>query len=484
MKTHQLLLPIVFLLTFTAYAQDDSKWTLEECVDYAFDNNLDVKLAELNKEASEAYLKQSKFSRVPTLNFDIYQNWRWGRSIDPVSNQFTTNRFSSNGVSGNSQVLLFNGMRQVNSVRQNEKDVEANMYDLESAKNEIALNVLAGYMEVIFTKELLETAEYQLQNTGAQLERTKIMVDVGSQPKSNLLDMQAQYASDEVAVVNAENNVNLALLRLKQVLQIPSNEPFEVVVPEFEDEELVFVDADAEDIYTDAELIMPQIKSAEAQVESAEIGEKIAFGGHFPTLSLGASISTNYSNVNDVEGRPVPTGDSTNVEYLLGYVNRDQTLPVYTNQVVPVTEPSDGYPIMDQWSDNIGYSFGFNLNIPILNGLNVKTNKQIARIQKERAEVNAEQVRNSLRREIETAYTDAVAASKTYNSARKQVEALEESFRATEKRYNNQVSTYIEYQVANNNLFAARSDLLRAKYDYIFKLKVLDFYQGETLTLD
>lgn len=484
MRTIQTLtLAFAILISFNLLAQDDGKWTLQECVDYAYTQNLDIELANLNKESEEAYLKQSKFSRLPSINFDLYQSWRWGRSIDPTTNQFIAQRFSSNGFSGSSDITLFNGLSQINTVKQGEKNVEASMYDLEKARNDVALNVVAGYLEVIFTRELLENAKFQLQSTQTQQERTRILVDAGSAPRADLLDLQAQVASNEVNVINAENNVNLAVLRLKQFLQIPASEPFEIVVPEFEGLELEFVEETAEQVYGQAEKTMPEIKSADAKVESAVIGEKIAKAGLFPTVGFGAQISTNYANTADVE-RDVPTGEFEEREETIGYVNDDPSLPVIGRTFVPIFYTTDGYPIIDQWTDNISYSIGFNMRIPVFNGFRVSTNRQIARIQTERASVNAQQSRNILRTTIETSYNDAVAAAKTHSAAEKQVAALEESFRATERRYQNNASTYVEYQVASNNLFGAKSDLTRAKFNYIFTLKVLDFYLGKPITLE
>lgn len=483
-NTSILAIAFAIISSIDLLAQDVKKWTLQECVDYAYSQNLDVKLAELNMHSEQSYLKQAQFSRVPTLNFNLFQNWRFGRSIDPTTNQFISQQFSSNGISGSSEMVLFNGLSQYNQVRQSQRNVEASYYDLEKAKNDVALNVVAGYLEVIFARELLENARFQSQNTQAQLERTKLMVEAGSLPITNLLDLQAQMATNEVNIVTAENDLNLAVLRLKQFLQIPASEPFDIVAPEFEMLELAFLEENVEEVYETAEQTMPEVKSAEVKMKSALLAEKVAKGGVFPSLAVQGQVATNYANTADVPGRPVFTGDSVTVTEPIGLVNNDPNQVVLATYRRPVYTSSDGYPVFEQWNDNLWYSIGFNLRIPILNGLQVKTNRQIAKIQYERAKVNATQTRNTLRTTIETSYNNALAASKTYSAAEKQVEALEEAFRATEKRYTNQAGTYVEYQVATNNLYAAKSDLSRAKYDYIFRLKVLDFYLGKPITLD
>jgi len=486
MKTIRLIIFLLAAVPFISQAQDKSdSWTLVECLDYALKSNLDVRQAELDQSLEEAYLVQSKHTRIPTLNFDLYQSWSWGRSIDPTTNIFTTTRFSANGFSGSSNLTIFNGMQQVNTVKQNEKSVEASIYDLDRTKNNVSLNVVASYLEVIFTRELLGNAQLQKNNTTAQLERTRKLVESGALPRTNLLDLQAQMASDEVNRITAENNVQQALLRLKQYLQIPASEPFDVIIPEFDVDKYGMINENVEEVYSSAVTRMPEVKSADARVESAVIGEKIARGGYFPILTVGANISTNYSNQRDVEDRAIPTGDSTLIEPVVGYLESDpsqvvRSYPFYRQDFNFV----DGYPIGEQWGDNLSYGIGFNLRIPIVNGHRVRTNKQVAKIQKERAEINATQTRNDLRQTIETAYNDASAALKTYEAAVQQVASLEEAFRAAEKRYENHVSNYTEYQVANNNYNVAKSDLARAKFDYIFKLKILDFYLGNPLTLE
>lgn len=476
-----LALAFTLLVWISAQAQESKKWTLEECVNYAYDNNLTVQRSELSMQNEEITLKQNKLGRVPSLNMNIYNSWRWGRSIDPTTNLFTTNRINSNGANASANFLLYNGSRLSRTINQNEKDAQASLYDLDKSKNDVALDVVLGYLQIIFTRELYENSEFQLNTTKAQLDQTEKLVNAGSLPRTNLLDLQSQLAGNEVDVINAENNVNLAILRLKQYLQIPAENEFDIETPEFDRDNYEFVSYGVGEVYKQAEAIQPEIKSADLRIESAEIGIKVAKSSHLPNIGLQGQYTTNYSDQNRT-----PTGEmQTIIQDLgtIGYLANDPTQFVNAFPIISDVALREVQNIPQQWNDNRGFIAGFNIGIPIFNGWQTRSNIQRAQINKNYAEINAKETRNILRQTIETSYNDAQAAIKVYNAAQKQVEALEESFRATEKSYNLGATNYVDYQISSFNLFSAKSNLVRSKFDYIFKLKVLDFYLGNPLTL-
>lgn len=476
-----LILAIFSFVYLSAQAQEVKQWDLEECVNYAYDNNLIVKRSELTVQDFEAQLKQGHLSRIPSLNMNIFNSWRWGRSIDPTTNLFTTDRINSNGASASSNFLIYNGSKLNRSINQGKKAVEASYYDLQKSKNDVALDVVFGYLQIIFTRELLDNSQEQLKTTQAQLDQTEKMVNAGSLPMTNLLDLQSQVAGNEVDVIEAENNVNLAILQLKQYLQIPAEEPFDIVTPEFEQENYEFIAYSVGEVYSQAEKIQPEIKSADLQIESAQLGIKIAQSDHIPQIGLNAQFNTNFS-----DQFSIPTGEFDEITQdlgTIGYLNSD---PSQLVSAFPITNeiPIRKVPnIPSQWTDNRSWAVGFNIGIPIFNGWSTRTNIQRARIQENMAKIMATETRNILRQTIETSYNDAQAAVKIYDAAKKQVDALEESFRATEKSYNLGAVNFVDYQVSSFNLFSARSNLVRTKFDYIFKLKVLDFYLGNPLTL-
>lgn len=476
-----LTLAFVFLVTLSAKSQDVKKWTLEECVNYAYDNNLSVQRSELSVQNEEIGLLQNRLSRIPSVNANLYNSWRWGRSIDPTTNLFTTQRINSSGANASASILVYNGSRLSRTIKQNQKDVEASFYDLQKSKNDVSLDIVFGYLQVIFTRELLENSRFQLRTTQTQLDQTEKLVNAGALPRTNLLDLQSQLASNEVEVINAENDVNLAILQLKQYLQIPAEDQFDIVTPEFDAENLSFVELGVGEVYEKALSIQPEIKSADLSIESAEIGIKIAKSAHVPNIGLQGQFTTNYSDQNNA-----PTGEFETVEQDLGTVGYLLNDPSQLVNAFPITSEvpiREVQSIPTQWSDNRGWVMGFNVGIPIFNGWQTQSNVQRSKIQKNLAEINARETRNILRQTIETSYNDAQAAVKIYDAAQKQVEALEESFRATEKSYNIGALNFVDYQVSSFNLFSAKSNLLRSKFDYIFKLKVLDFYLGNPLTL-
>ena len=472
----------LLLIANLLYAQEVKKWNLQDCVDYAYDNNLTVQRSELSAQNNEAVLRQARLGRIPSLNFNIYNSWRGGRSIDPTSNQFVNTSINSNGASISSQVTVFNGMQQVNTVKQGSKEAEASLFDLQKAKNDVALDVVFGYLQIIFNRELLENAKFQLNTTTTQMEQIEKRVNAGALPITNLLDLKSQVASNEVEVINAENNVNISILNLKQYLQIPAEEAFDIETPVFEKDNYEFPAFSVGEVYKQSESIQPEIKAADLRIQSAEFGTRIAKGANYPQIGLQGQFTTNYS-----DQYQLPTGEYESRETLpslpFGYLASDPSQIVYNYPIIQEVPIYGDASMPKQWTENRGWSVGFNIGIPIFNGWQVRTNIQRSKIQQDLATISAKETRNVLRQTIETAYYDAQAAVKVYDAAKKQVESLEESFRATEKSYNLGALNIVDYQVASFNLFSAKSNLVRAKFDYIFKLKVLDFYLGNPLTL-
>jgi outer membrane protein len=288
-----------------------------------------------------------------------------------------------------------------------------------------------------------------------------------------------------VNVINQENQLNLSLLQLKQLLQIPASESFDVVQPQIDfDESIVVASTTVDEIYSISEMSMPEIKSTDLQVQSADYALKSAKGNFLPSLSANAGLSTNYSDARDVD-RFVPDGGAPIVvdqNPAIGFVS-GSNVPVLSNSpnVLPSGDVINGYGIGDQFSDNLSKFLSFRLSIPIFNGYQTRSNVQRSMIQKKQAEITAKETRNTLRQTIETAHNDVLAAARTYNASLTQVQATEEAYRTAQKRHDLNAISNIDYQIAENNLFQAKSDLLRAKYDYIFKLKIIDFYQGKNL---
>ena len=480
-RSYLLLLGLFFGLE--SMAQDNEnvkKWTLQECVDRAWEKNLTLQLSKLTVQDQEIGLRRAKAGRLPSLNGGANYGFNWGRGIDPTTNQFISQRVGFTGFSARTEVVLFAGFQRHNTIKQGIVDLDASKNDLEDARNDIALNVASLYLNVIFNKELLSNNLTQLASTRQQLDRTKALVDAGSLPISNLLDLQSQLATNEVNVINAENSLNLSVLDLKQALLISSGETFDVVIPEIDVNPEAIVGLDVEEVYRSALAVQPDVKSADLNIESAARAEDIARGALYPTLTLTGNLGSNYSDA--VDGERDLVDGTTQVIRPIGFVENTNER-VLTQQTVPnVIGTDNNYSVTEQFDDNFNQSLSMGVSIPIFNGLATRTDIQRSKIQKQRAEVNARQVRQTLRQAIEQAYYDALAASKNYEAALKQVESLEESYRVARQQYDLGVINFVDYQVSENNLFQARSDLVRNKYDAIFRIKVLDFYQGKPIT--
>ena len=479
---------IVFLLNFLLLIlpgllmaqSEDTIWTLDECIEYAKKNNLIIQTNQLEVQQNKINLTQSKANHYPSFSMGSSYGYNWGRSIDPTTNLFTNNQITSSGINGNVNWTLFAGNQIRNSVKQSEVNLEASMYDLEASQNSVMLDVIAYFTNVIYNQELLEIAKKQLESTEKQVERTERLVEAGALTKVDLLQLISQKATNQSEIINAQNNLSQSLLELKQLLLIPASEGFAIEVPEISLTEATLPEESVEDVYQIAEETMPEIKAVDLRVESSDLAISINKGTLYPTLSLSGQFYTNYSSVSSGE-RSLSTGENETVTSPIGYVQNTGEI-VVSNVSVPITEVYDNN-FGRQFKDNFSRSASIRLSIPVFSNLQNRSSYQRSVIQKQQQEVLAKQQRQQMRQIIETAYNDVVAAYQSYNQSIVSVDALEETFRATDEQYNLGAAIFTEWQVANYNLFQARSDLLRAKYNYIFKQKVLDFYMGNQVTL-
>ena len=446
-----LILGISFLFSYQLLAQtSDKQWTLQECVAHALENNIQVQQSELNMLISNQNLAQSKYGTLPSLNGFASHTYNFGQTIDPFTNQFATNQVRSNSLSLSSSLTLFNGFQTLNTIKRSQADLQASRYDMEKMQNDISLNIANVYLQILFSHELVRNAERQLQVTNGQINRIQKLVDAGSLPEGNLREIQAQYASEELQKINAENQRNISTLNLAQFLRLEDASGFDIVKPDLSSfqgvSELITPGA----LYLTALDAMPEVKSAEYNYYSAEKSKDIARGGYSPNLSVTGSIGSGFSE--------------NNKEFADGELRVK--------------------PFNDQLDDNFNKSVGFRLNIPLFNGMSTRTNVQRAKLRVEIAELNLENTKLQLRQNIESAHNEAVAALKRYKAAEKSVEALSLSFDYTKQRFDVGMLNSFDFNNEKNRLNNAESELLQAKYEYIFKTKVLDFYQGKAISFN
>jgi len=469
---------IVFILLsigLNTYGQD--KWSLQKCVDYALENNLQVKQSGLDVESAEINLFGSKMSTLPNMNGNLGVNTSTGRSIDPFTNTIIDRGINSQNASLNASLPLFDGGQRHNSIKRDQFGQLASEKDLESVQNDVTLNVVTFYTNILFNQELLETAKLRLQTTESQENRVEKQVEIGALAQADLLQIKQQKANDELEVVRAENNLEISFLQLKQALQIPANQPFDIEQPELPEPNEGELMESSTNVYQYALQNQPVIKAAEYRKESAIRGVGVARSGYYPSLSLNAGISTNYSDAAP-EQFPVLGSENMTITRPIGVVENTGDV-VITQQEVPSEFTENTY--LNQLDFNQRRFVGLSLNIPIFNRFQVKNNVQQAIISHKRSEYQLISAKNQLQQTIEQAYLDVKAAAKSYEALKNSFEASELSFRNAEQRLELGATDAVEFTQIKNDFERVKSDLIRAKYDYIFKLKVLDFYQGKPL---
>ncbi len=339
------------------------------------------------------------------------------------------------------------------------------------------IRIVTLYVNVIFNQELYANSNFQLNSSQQQLERIRKQVEAGGLPLGDQLNQEATVATNEVNLINQENALNLSLLQLKQAMQLPGGTPLQVEIPEIQPEDLILED-NPEQIYAIAIETMPEVKSAQLKVESADLALKANKGNLYPRLSLNGSIASNYSSASD-NARFAPDGTFGLTTSPIGRVTAtgDDVFGFQPNTTII----SEGYGRRDQLQDNVFKSISLSLSIPIFNGWQNRASVQRAAINREIADITQQETKNALRQTIETAYNDALAAAKSYSASLKQVKAREEAYRMSKQRFESGAINSFEFQISENELFQSKSDLSRAKYDFIFKKKILDFYQGKPI---
>lgn len=460
-------------------AQSQSEYTLQKCIDYAFQHNAQLKQSALGVEFAEINKRQSFATALPNVNASASHGYNWGQRIDPFTNSFATERIQSNSFGISTGVNIFSGFQNTNTIKQSQIDLAGTQADLEKAQNDLALGVANAYLTVLFNDEFVTMAEATLQGTQNQVDRIRKLVDAGQLPEGNLSEIMAQLASDEANLISAENNLDLSYLSLIQLMQLPYEEAegFRISKPDlsqFEDLQLV---ADPAGAISYAQNNMPEIRSAESGIASAETGVAIAKGSLAPRLSASYSYGTGFSGANQVG-----VGDLQEEFIPIGIVNGTGDL---VTSLFPTTsyEGFDTKPFADQLEDNVNQSLFISLSIPIFNGLSAKSSVERAEVSLEMAKYTYETTQLQLRQNVETAYAAAKAAYSNYQATVKVVDAAEIAFSYAEVRFEQGVINLVDYSDARIRLDNARAEMIRNRYDYVLKTKIIDFYRGQPLTL-
>ena len=473
---------ISFFFVNQLFSQSDRYLDLDltQCIEIALENNLQLKRSKINQELQSIGYSQSILQQTPSLNlFSNYGN-NWGRSVDPTTNTFIANSSNYSGVGIQSSLNLFSGFSVRNNIKKSKTLLQKSVFDLENTTNNVVLSVVSSYLNVLLALDRLDNARFQLNSTQEQLSRISKLVEAGSIPITNKLNLDAQLAGDELSLIQQENGYRISILQLKQILLLETRKEIRVLRPNFDVIPSTVIGSNSEEIYEIAIGILPEIKSDEKNAESSLYDLRISKSGRYPTISVSSNFNSNYSSYANRE-RQFYDGFSMEPT-TIGYLTNDPIQTVSSLSLVPNVIGSDkNFTVLEQWKDYLSKSLSFSISIPIFNRYQVSGNIKRAKLNKELADINVIEARNQVRQTIESSYNDALAASKTYNASIKQVRALEESFRIIKSQYDLGSVNYTEYQIANNNLVRAKNDLISSRYDYIFKVKVLDFYQGKEL---
>jgi len=439
------LLSLLLLLSaFSLHAQ--KQWTLQECIQYALDNNLNIKQQSLAVERNKNQLEQSKWALAPSLDASANYSFSWGRTLNTQDFTITENELSQSGyLSMGAGLDLFRGMQKINTIKSNKAQLEISGQDVEKLKNDISIEIARTYLQVILAQEVLETAKQSRQSVMAQMARTEKLVNAGSLAYSSLLEIQAQLATEQVQVVNAENVLRTNTLSLIQLLDLSLEDHFSVAIPQIKVDTLAFLGASVEQLYQTSQSL-PQIQIGEYTLQQREYQLAVSKGQRFPSLNLSAGVSTSYN---------------------------------------PDLKDDPRYPahFFGQLDSRKSPSVRISLSMPIFSGRAISTNIRNAELGVQQAQIDMKNRQQILYKEIQLANNEAISAFERYKATLQNVKAMEESFRYVQQKLEVGMLNGTDYTVAKTNLFRAQSDHLQAKFQYVFQLKILDFYKGVPISL-
>ena len=483
---------ILFLLLITfsisLKAQSPTKWDLKTCIEYAIEHNISVQQADIQSRLAKLQADLAKSNQLPTINGSSGMGLRLGRSIDPTTNAFTNTQFLYNNFGLNGGIQIFNAGRLTNASASSNFSWQASEADKLNAINDVSLSVATFYLQVLSAIEQTEITKIQISQTKEQLAATKKRVEVGLLPELNLLELETQLANDSSTYISANANIEQSKMQLKALLNLDASQPFDIQVQSVDEIKLQsFADLQPDYVFNVATQNLPSVKAADLRVKAASKNELVAKSGFYPSLSFGYNLSSNFSNVfNYISGFNL-TGFSTpnantpfvtvsNAKY---YIQS----PIFT----PTTSKRNWGNIWNGWGDqvnnNFGQSFGLQMSIPIFNGNQSKINYQQAKLNYRNANLQKENTNLKLKQDIFTAYNNAVIAFNKLVANQKALTSAEKTFAFAIKRYDLGLLGTIELLNNQNNFLKAKVNYKAAQYEYVFRIKLLEFYKGVSLSL-
>lgn len=445
MRASKLFVTFLCILWFgKASSQGDSViYSLQQCVDAAIANNNDVMQRYFQMQSTSVDHNQAVGNLVPTVTGNVGHTFSQGRNIDPFSNAYVNNNITSANYRLSSEVTIFNGFRLLHSLKRASLSYDASKMEWQQAKDVTTLSVMLAYLQVLNNEELLAQAEKQYVVSSKQVERMNIMNNEGAVSPSQLYDLKGQLATDNISVTSARNALNASKLSLAQLMNVPYNKNMKLI-PVNPAEFSMQYSATVDNIYDVALTELAQIKAVDLRKQSAAQAVKATRGSLWPTLSLNGGVSDNYSSL-------AADANAQKIKYF------------------------------DQIKNNYGTYFGFNVYIPILNNFYARNQLKLSKNEFKRTEFAQKTTLTQIKQSIEENYFNMTAALETYKAAVEQVSAFTESFHAAEVRFNEGAATSVDYMIAKNNVDRANVNLITARYNYLFRIKILDYYQGKLL---
>ena len=438
MKKTVISLSLTILGVFQIQAHET--WDLQRCINHAIEHNLSIKQKEAARDQSKVELNTAQWSRMPNLNGNIGQSFNFGRALQ-ADNTYGNRNTRNTNFSLGTNIPLFTGMQIPNSIALSKLNLKAATEDLAKAKEDISIQVASYFLQVLFNEELTKIARNQVALSQEQLDRKVAFFKNGKASEAEVLEAKSRLAQDQLSLVQAGNNHQLALLDLSQLLELPSPENFRISVPDIDGFTANL--SMPEEIYAQAMMNKPAIKAAQYRLQGAEKSIKIAQSSYYPQLSFGAGIGTNYYHLSGIENAPFST----------------------------------------QWDQNMNKYLQFSLSIPIFNRFQTRNRVKSARIQRTALSWQLEESKKSLYKEIQQAYYNALAAESKYKSSQSATESANASFKLISEKYANGKASATEYNEMRTAWMKSLSDGIQAKYEFIYRSKILDFYKGIPLVL-
>jgi outer membrane protein len=420
------------------FLQQDSVWTLQKCIERAFDRNIQIRKSEISNQRSSLYAEQAKAQRLPSVNASLNQDFNWSKSSLPLSSSFS----GTNGtnLSLNSGITIYNAARITNQIKQAELTLQSGKYSLETTKELISLNILDAFLQVLYAEEQVKNSQKQVESTEGQLNLAKERLALQSISISDYSQVKSQLASEKLTLANSQSQLSIAKINLMQIMELPVQDKFNIAHPDLQESLNQSRIPNVREVYETALAIKPQVKNAAINKDIAGLDEKIARASYLPVLSASAGLSSGYTS-----------------------------------------QASD--PYFTQMNNGLRPAAGFTLSVPIYQKKQVKTSVAIAKIGYTDAELSETDTKNQLRKSIEQACLDVTSAQVEYEAGRENYSATQESSALSDEKFKQGIINSVDYLVSKTNLIVAESQFLQSKYNLIFSYKILDFYMGIPLSL-